>query len=124
MGLGYEKLVETLKKISRGRMGKERAEVMYEAAVKTVGVREGQGSIVFEIKQLVEGIEETERLIDETEEKMREYLKEEIPYSRCMLSIQGVGEVTVAGLIGEVGDFTKYKTAAEITKLAGWIYLK
>ena len=73
---------------------------------------------MFEIKQLVEGIEETERLIDETEEKMREYLKE-IPYSRCMLSIQGVGEVTVAGLIGEVGDFTKYKTAAEITKLAG-----
>lgn len=118
VGLGCEGLVETLKKISRGRMGKERAEVLYEAAVYTVGVREGQGSIVFEIKQLVEGIEETERLIDETEEKMREYLKE-IPYSRCMLSIQGVGEVTVAGLIGEVGDFTKYKTAAEITKLAG-----
>src|SRR3989337_2841348 len=52
------------------------------------------------------------------DEKMREYLKE-IPYSRCMLSIQGIGEVTVAGLIGEVGDFGKYKTIAEITKLAG-----
>ena len=49
---------------------------------------------------------------------MREYLKE-VPYSRYMLSIKGIGEVTVAGLIGEVGDFTKYKTAAEITKLAG-----
>lgn len=116
--LGYERLEETLRKISRGRMGKERAEALYEAAVNTVGVREGQGSIVFEIKQLVSGIEETGRLIDEMEEKMREYLKE-IPYSRCMLSIQGVGEVTVAGLIGEVGDFTKYRTIAEITKLAG-----
>ena len=116
--LGYERLVETLKKISRGRMGKDRAEALYEAAVNTVGVIEGQGSMVFEIKQLVVGIEETERWIEEIEEKMREYLKE-IPYSRWMLSIQGVGEVTVAGLIGEVGDFTKYRTIAEITKLAG-----
>ncbi|MCR4319192.1 MAG: IS110 family transposase [Candidatus Brocadiaceae bacterium] len=118
VGLGCERLEATLKKISRGRIGKGRAEALYKAAVNTVGVREGQGSIAFEIKQLIEGIEETGRLIDKIEEKMREYLKE-IPYSRCMLSIQGVGEVTVAGLIGEVGDFTKYKTAAEITKLAG-----
>lgn len=116
--LGYERLEEALKKTSRGRMGKDRAEALYEGAVSTVGVREGQGSIVFEIKQLVAGIEETERLLDEMEEKMREYLKE-IPYSRYMLSIQGVGEVTVAGLIGEVGDFRKYRTIAEITKLAG-----
>ena len=36
-----------------------------------------------------------------------------------MLSIQGVGEVTVRGLIGEVEDFTKHKMIAEITKLAG-----
>ena len=116
--LGYERLEETLKKTSRGRMGKDRAEALYEGAASTVGVREGQGSIVFEIKQLVLGIEETERLIDEIEENMREYLKE-IPYSRYMLSIQGVGEVTVAGLIGEVGDFRKYRTIGEITKLAG-----
>ena len=64
------------------------------------------------------GIEEIERSREEIEERMGEYLKE-VPYSRYMLSIEGIGEVTVAGLIGEVGDFTKYKTAAEITKLAG-----
>ena len=118
VGLGSEGLEATLKKISRGRLGKERAEALYEAAVNTVGVREGQGSIVFEIKQLVAGIEEIERSREDTEERMREYLKE-VPYSRYMLSIEGIGEVTVAGLIGEAGDFTKYKTAAEITKLAG-----
>ena len=117
-GLGYEGLVETMEKISRGRLGKERGEALYEAAVNSVGVREGQGSMVFEIRQLMAGIEETECSLDEIEGKMKEYLKE-IPYSRFMLSIQGVGEVTVAGLIGEVGDFTKYKTIAEITKLAG-----
>ena len=39
--LGYERLVETLKKISRGRMGKDRAEALYEATANTVGVKEG-----------------------------------------------------------------------------------
>lgn len=89
MGLGCEGLEETLKKISRGRLGKERAEALYEVAVNSVGVREGQGSIVFEIKQLVAGIEEIERSIEDTEERMREYLKE-VPYSRYMLSIKGI----------------------------------
>jgi transposase len=116
--LGSKGLVETMEKISRGRLGKEWGEALYEAAANSVGVKEGQVSIVFEIKQLMSGIEETERVIEEIEEKMGDYLRE-IPYSRFMLSIEGVGEVTVAGLIGEVGDFTKYKTAAEITKLAG-----
>ena len=37
---------------------------------------------------------------------MGEYLKE-IPYSHSLLSIKGAGLVTVATLVGEVGDFKK-----------------
>ena len=33
--------------------------------------------------------------------------------------MKGLGVVTVAGLIGEVGDFTKFRTQSEIMKLAG-----
>jgi len=36
-----------------------------------------------------------------------------------LLSIKGLGTVTVAGLIGEVGDFKKFRTQSEIMKLAG-----
>ena len=49
---------------------------------------------------------------------MENYL-EEIPYSSSLLSIKGFGIVTVAGLIGEVGDFKKFDTISEIMKLAG-----
>ncbi len=116
--LGKECLAQRMKKISRGRLDKERTEELYKAAGSTVGVREGQRGMVYEIKQLVAGIEETERVIKEIEEKQKEYLTK-IPSSHYMLSIEGVGEVTVAGLIGEVGDFGKYKTVAEVMKLAG-----
>ena len=45
---------------------------------------------------------------------------EQIPYSESLLSIKGLGVVTVAGLIGEVGDFKKFDTHSEIMKLAGF----
>jgi transposase len=44
---------------------------------------------------------------------------EKIPYSRLILSMKGIGMITVAGLIGEVGDFSKFHTHAELLKLSG-----
>jgi transposase len=36
-----------------------------------------------------------------------------------LLSIKGLGVVSVAGIIGEIGDFKKFKTRSEIMKLSG-----
>ena len=44
---------------------------------------------------------------------------EQIPYSHTILSIKGIKHITAAGLIGEVGDFHKFKTISEVMKLAG-----
>jgi transposase len=118
VGVGKESLCAFLKKVSRGRIPQERCHRLYNAAQQSVGVNEGKESIVLEIKQLVSTIERTEAFIDEVEKHMERYL-EQIPYSQSILSIKGIGPVTVAGLIGEVGDFKKFDTIAEIMKLAG-----
>jgi transposase len=115
---GVELLTQILKKVSRGRLGKERAEALYHAATESVGIVEGQESIVFEIKEIVSVIESIERFIKELETHMSKHLKD-VPYSRCILSIKGIGEITAAGLIGEMGDFKKYGTIAEVIKHAG-----
>src|SRR5512137_2795933 len=44
---------------------------------------------------------------------------ERSPCNARILSMKGLGVLTVGGLIGEVGDFTKFKTQSEIMKLAG-----
>ncbi len=116
--LKLECLRVILRKTSRGKLGEERAKELYEAAKRSVGIKEGRRSILFEIKEMLSTIETTERFIAETEKEMSHHLKD-IPYSRCILSMKGIGEVTVAGLIGEVGDFRKYKTISEVLKLAG-----
>lgn len=115
---GLEALRSCMRRVSRGRFTAAHAEALYKAAGCSVGIKSGQVSIVLEIKELVSLIEAACRFIGELEEKMSKALKE-IPYSRSILSIKGIGEVTAAGLIGEVGDFRKFKTISEILKLSG-----
>ncbi len=112
-------LAVTLRKVSRGRLGEERARELYAAAKTSVGIKEGRRSILFEIREILSTIEATERFIAEAEKEMSHHLKD-IPYSRFVLSIKGIGEITAAGLIGEVGDFREYKTIPEVLKLAGF----
>lgn len=115
---GVDVLTQILKKVSRGRLGKERAEALYWAAEESIGLGEGQKSIVLEIKETVSAIESIERFIKELKKHMSKHLKD-VPYSRCILSIKGIGEITAAGLIGEMGDFKKYSTISEVIKHAG-----
>ena len=116
--LGVEFLATIIKEISRGKLGRQRAEELCNAARRSVGVNEGKQSILLEIEYLISQIGADTKFIASLEKKMEEYL-EKIPYSCCLLSIKGISIVTVAGLTGEVGDFKKFHTISEMMKLAG-----
>jgi transposase len=115
---GLEELALKLKKISRNQLGKERAKELYNAARESVGIQEGRGSILLEVRECLVLMREYRRFNIEIEKQMSNFLKQ-IPYTKIILSIKGIKEITAAGLIGEVGDFRKFKSIAEITKLAG-----
>jgi len=111
-------LAEIVRRISRGKFTAQKALTLFEAAQTSVGVKEGRTSIILEIKYLIDMIEHHNQFIDSLEKQMCTYL-EQIPYSQNILSIKGIGDVTTAGLIGEVGDFKAFSTIPEIMKLAG-----
>lgn len=113
-----EELTQSLKKVSRGKFGKNKVDALYEAAKTSCGIKEGQKGILLEIREILASLEACERFIGEIETEMSASLKE-IPYSSHILSIKGIGEITVAGVIGEVGDFGKFDTISEMEKLAG-----
>ena len=118
VSFGLESLSKLIHTTSRGKLRRERAEELFYAAQGCVGVREGKQSILLEIEYLVSQIEADSRFIANLEKQMGQYL-EQIPYSESILSIKGIGKVTAAGLIGEVGEFREFGTISEITKLAG-----
>lgn len=115
---GINKVNAIIKKVSRGRLATDRGQQLYDAAKKSVGITQGKESILFEITHLVCNIESENRYVEELEKQMGDYLKK-IPYSHSILSITGIGNITAAGLIGEVGDFRKFKSISEVLKLAG-----
>ena len=119
VSLGLKSLSLLLKKVSHGKMQGERAVQLFETAQHSVGIHEGRQGMLLEIEHLVSDIENKNRFIDQLEEKLTYHL-DCIPYSQSMLSVKGVGPVTIAGLIGEAGDFGKFKTVSEIMKLAGF----
>jgi transposase len=74
--------------------------------------------VALDIRHIIAQLDAIDRFIAEIEAEMTLTL-ERIPCSMRLLSIKGLGVVSVAGLIGEVGNFSKFKTQSEIMKLAG-----
>ena len=116
--LGESALASLLRKVSRGKLREDRARALFEASGASVGIRDGRDSMLLEIRLIIETIASYERFIEGLETEMVRQL-EQIPYSRVILSLKGIGPVTTAGLIGEVGDFTKFATISEVLKFAG-----
>jgi transposase len=118
VSLGLAAFTQVLKRISRGKLGAAKAQALFEAAKSSVGIREGCLGLGLELQAMLEAIETCERFVDQLEGEMVRHL-EEIPYSRLLLSMKGIGPITVAGLIGEVADFTHFETQKELLKHAG-----
>ena len=116
--LSKEALGEEMRKRSMGKFGIKEAESLIGLARETVGIKEGISGIFMDIRHILLQLEAEVRFISEIEAEMGATL-ERIPCSLRLLSIKGLGTVSVAGLIGEVGDFSKFSTQSEIMKLAG-----
>jgi transposase len=113
-----EKLGEEMRRRSMGKFGGEHATALINFAKTTIDIQEGLDGLVMDIQHVLVQLEMVDSLIAELEHEMETTLQR-IPYSRKLLSIKGLGIVTVAGLIGEIGDFKKFTTQSEIAKLAG-----
>jgi transposase len=113
-----EELSEEIRHLSRGKFRTRDAEALINFARTTVGIQEGLQGLILDIQHVLIQLEMLHGFIAAIENEMEITLKR-IPYSSNLLSVKGFGVATVAGLIGEIGDFTKFTTQSEITKLAG-----
>ena len=116
--LDKEVFGEEMRTRSMGKLRVKDAELLIGLAQRTVGIKEGVAGIALDIKHIIAQLATVDNFIVEIEAEMAVTL-ERIPASARLLSIKGLGVVSVAGLIGEVGDFSKFGTQSEIMKLAG-----
>lgn len=103
--------------IKRG-VGIKRAEKLLAAAEASIGLTEGTAAARIELSTL---LGQYDLFTGQIEEIMKEVMLilENIPGTAQMLSVPGVGVITVAGFLAEVGDLNHYDHGQQIIRLAG-----
>jgi transposase len=116
--LGIEELTFLMRKTSRGRLGKDKADLLYRAAQNSLGVSEGIENLCLEIGMLLEYIGHLEHTLAIYKQRL-ENLITQVPQGKYLLSIKGIGPIIIAGILGEYDGFRPFTTIAEVLKYAG-----
>lgn len=99
-------------------VGIKRATALVEAAKTSVGVREGLRAAENDLMFLLQNYEMYIQQYDQTM-ALVEQLAMQIPGLEEMVKIKGVGLITAAGFIAEVGDISRFEHPRQIQKLGG-----
>ena len=111
------KLANFILKASRGRNGREKAELIKTAAQNSIGISYAIDTFSFEIKQLIEQIEFMENQLSEIDAEMAKLLAES-EYS-VITTISGVGPTLGSIIVSEIGDIERFETSSKLVAYAG-----
>lgn len=114
--LDTNKLAEFLREHSRGQLGLAKAEKIQEAAQNTFGIKFAQDAFKFQLKQLIKQVLFIEDQIKELDSEIEAYYNQ---FDCHLESIPGIGKVTAAIILSEIGDITRFKNAKALVAYAG-----
>lgn len=111
-------IVERWKQDKIRAVGQKRAERLVEAAKSSVGITDGYQAAAMELSILLEDYDQKTKQY-ETVMELVEKLVQHIAGVDELVKIKGLGIVTVAGFLAEVGDISRFSHPKQIQKFAG-----
>ncbi|MFZ2539342.1 MAG: IS110 family transposase [Oscillospiraceae bacterium] len=117
--LGVEGVLTEIKKVVKKTVGRKKAQQLVEAAKDSIGVDYGECAAYFKIQQMINELELINKQLDELEVEMEKAL-DKTGLSEYLLSIKGIGVVSLAMCLGETGDPLRFEDARQMSKLAGY----
>lgn len=118
VGKGARDVLAHWKTEVKRAVGVKRAEKLVAAAASSIGLTEGQTAARVELGTL---LGQYHLFTEQLETIMTQVgsILEGIPGTAQMLTVPGVGVITVAGFLAEVGDLNNYDHGQQIIRLAG-----
>ncbi len=116
--LGADGIYQIWRDAKLRAVGMKRAMTLCEAAKLSIGLKKGTKAAEYEMKMLLQDYEYKQAQYDAIMAEI-ERLCKSIPESERMLAIKGIGIITVAGFLAEVGDVRRFESPRQIQKLAG-----
>ena len=119
MELGTEGVLLEIKKAVKKTVGRKKAQQLMNAASESVGVNYGEEAARFKMRLLIEELDLINKQLEEIEKSMEEALKG-TGLGDYLLSIKGIGVVSLSMCLGETGDPLRFEDARQMAKLAGY----
>lgn len=116
--IGKEELLKHIKKTVKRGYSKKQVETIYKIANESIGTTEGIEGAKFQLIIYIEEAKLLEKQIKMTEQELERQLKE-TGFYESLISIQGIGIVSAAMFVGEVGDINRFDSYEQIRRYAG-----
>ena len=119
LALSECEILAEMKKAVKKTVGMKKVVELIATAKESVGVGYGSEVSKMRLGHLLDELEMVERQLSEIETAMEKKLCA-TGYAESMLSIKGIGIVTAARFLGEVGDPLRFDDARQISNYAGY----
>lgn len=116
VALDEQKLTELLEKASRKRLGNETAMKLQSVARDSIGSRFATKALAFELRMLLQQIGFLKEQLAELTKEITTLLES---VDQQLTTIPGIGSVTAAAIIGELGDLTRFPNVSSVIAYAG-----
>lgn len=117
--LGVDGVLAEIKKAVKKTVGRKKAEQLVETAKTSIGVSYGIASAKLKLELMIEELELLNRQLVQIEEAMDQALAA-TGFRETILSIPGIGVVTAASFLGEIGYPMRFDNPRQISKMAGY----
>jgi len=112
-------ILAEIRKAVKKTVGLKKVRQLINTAEKSVGVGYGLEAAYMRLSWLLDELELIEKQLAEVEQTMKNALHK-TGYAEQLLGIKGIGVVTAASFLGEVGDPMRFRNARQIANYAGY----
>jgi transposase len=119
LGLGVDGVLVEIKKAVKRTVGIIKARQLVDTAKTSIGVNYGTTAAKLRLELLLEEFELLTRQLAQVEKGMEEALTE-TGLKEILLGIPGIGVVTAASFLGEIGDPLRFSHPRQISRMAGY----
>ena len=119
LALGEERVLAEIKKAVKKTVGMKKVGELITVAAVSVGVLNGLDAAKMRLKWLLDELDLLDNQLSEIEQAMEAVLQK-TGYGEQILGIKGIGIVTAASFLGEVGDPLRFQNDRQIARYAGY----
>jgi transposase len=106
------------KTLMKRQPGLKKAQLLIHLAKRSIGTRQALDAYKFHLQQLLEEYDLATTQLERVEQQVTEVLTQ-IPYANQLLTIKGISEISLAGILGEAGDLSGFSHGNSLLRHAG-----